>query len=366
MCIKIFLCGDVMTGRGIDQILPDPADPVIHEPYINDARDYRNLAESKNGPIPAPVPYKYIWGEALNDLNSKKPDLRIVNLETSITNSNDYWKGKGINYKMNPRNTACLSAAKINCCSLANNHVIDWGFKGLIETCKSLNKSGIQYAGAGLNKKEAQQPAILNLKQNGRIFFFSIGSQSSGIPSDWEAKTDKSGIYLVNEYSSKSIEKITEQVSEIKKPGDIIIVSIHWGENWGYDIPREQITFAHDLIDYAKIDIIHGHSSHHFKSIEVYKEKPILYGCGDFINDYEGIGGYEEFKSDLVLMYFISISIFEHKLIGINLIPYQLKRFALNKTNPEDTEWIFRVLNREEIKFNTKVKFIKNNFFLKW
>ena len=77
------------------------------------------------------------------------------------------------------------------------------------------------------------------------------------------------------------------------------MASIHWGDNWGYDIPREQTTFAHKLIDEAGVDVIHGHSSHHPKGIEVYKDKPIIYGCGDFIDDYEGISGYENFRDDL-------------------------------------------------------------------
>jgi len=76
-----------------------------------------------------------------------------------------------------------------------------------------------------------------------------------------------------------------------------VVASIHWGDNWGYEI-------AHNLIDHAGVDIIHGHSSHHAKGIEVWHGKPVIYGCGDFINDYEGIGGNEKYRSDLSLMYF--------------------------------------------------------------
>ena len=60
------------------------------------------------------------------------------------------------------------------------------------------------------------------------------------------------------------------------------------------------------LIDNAAVDIIHGHSSHHIKGIEIYKGKPVIYGSGDFINDYEGIGGHEYFRGDLSLMYFVT------------------------------------------------------------
>lgn len=100
--ITLFLAGDVMTGRGIDQVLPHPADPVIYEPYMRSASGYLELAELKNGLIQKPVDNSYIWGDALAMLDAIKPDLRIINLETSVTESDDYWPDKGINYRMHP------------------------------------------------------------------------------------------------------------------------------------------------------------------------------------------------------------------------------------------------------------------------
>jgi len=96
--ITLFLCGDVMTGRGIDQVFPYPSDPVIHEPYLKSARGYVEIAERHNSPIPEPVDFSYIWGEALEEWERKAPDLRIINLETGITKSDDYWKDKDIHY----------------------------------------------------------------------------------------------------------------------------------------------------------------------------------------------------------------------------------------------------------------------------
>ncbi|MFP3607435.1 CapA family protein, partial [Paraburkholderia sp. SIMBA_053] len=90
----------------------------------------------------------------------------------------------------------------------------------------------------------------------------------------------------------------------VRQAADIVIVSIHWGENFDFDIPTSQRYFAHELIDSAGADLVHGHSSHHVKGIELYRGKLVLYGAGDFINDYEGIGGQEAFRSDLALMYF--------------------------------------------------------------
>ena len=138
--ITIFLCGDVMTGRGIDQVLPHPSDPTIYESYMKNARGYVKIAEEVNGPIDYPVSFSYVWGDALKELDRVAPDVRIINLETSVTKSNDYWKGKGINYRMHPENISILTAAKIDVCSLANNHVLDWGYSGLLETLETLKR----------------------------------------------------------------------------------------------------------------------------------------------------------------------------------------------------------------------------------
>ena len=131
--LTLFLCGDVMTGRGVDQVLPNPGDPRIHEPGAETAELYVRLAESANGPIPRPVDFSYIWGDALEELAKVGPSARVVNLETSVTRSDDYWKGKGINYRMHPANVPCITAARIDCCVLANNHTLDYGYSGLLE-----------------------------------------------------------------------------------------------------------------------------------------------------------------------------------------------------------------------------------------
>ena len=130
----LFLCGDVMTGRGVDQILAYSCPPGIQEPYVKDARDYIALAEEANGPISRPVPPTYIWGDARAELERVAPDARIINLETSVTTSNEFWPGKGIHYRMHPRNIDCLTAARPDVCVLANNHVLDYSRSGLEET----------------------------------------------------------------------------------------------------------------------------------------------------------------------------------------------------------------------------------------
>src|ERR671919_605113 len=108
--MRLFLCGDVMTGRGIDQALPRPVNPMLYEWSIHDARAYLDLAEEAHGTIPRPIHFDHVWGEALQELERAGIDLRIVNLETAITSAETYWPGKGVHYRMHPRNVGCLSA----------------------------------------------------------------------------------------------------------------------------------------------------------------------------------------------------------------------------------------------------------------
>ncbi len=83
--ITLFLCGDVMTGRGIDQVLPRPSDPRLYESYAKNATRYVELAQTVNGPFPKRVDFSYPWGDALQELEHLMPDVRLINLETAIT-----------------------------------------------------------------------------------------------------------------------------------------------------------------------------------------------------------------------------------------------------------------------------------------
>jgi len=365
--ITIFMAGDVMTGRGIDQVLPHPSDPLIHESYIKNARRYVDIAEKANGPIQKPSDFSYIWGDALEELERVQPDLRFINLETSVTTSNDYWEGKGIHYRMHPENIPSLTAAKIDFCSLANNHILDWGYVGLTETLETLQKANIRSAGAGLNLQEAGTPAVMEVEGKGRVIVFSYGLETSGIPLGWAASEDRSGVNLLKNLSDQTVQQINAKVEAVKQPGDVVVTSIHWGSNWGYEIPPEQTEFAHKLIDEAGVDVVHGHSSHHVKGIEVYKEKIIIYGAGDFLNDYEGIGGYENFRNDLALMYFVSVDPSTGKLVHLDMTPIQIKHFKTNRASKADALWLRDVLNREGNKIGTRVEINHDNTLtLRW
>lgn len=343
-----------MTGRGIDQVLPHSVDPALHEPYVKTARRYVALAEEAHGSVPAPVSWDYLWGDALAELAIVSPAARIINLETAITTSDQWWPTKGIHYRMHPGNLPVLTAAGIDVCALANNHVLDWGRAGLLETLNALADHDLAVAGAGRDAESAANPAALETGA-GRLLVFSWGTPGAGVPGAWAAGPREPGVNVLRQLNAASADRVIEEIGSSRAPGDRVVVSIHWGGNWGYDVPAEQRDFAHRLIDSGVVDVIHGHSSHHPKGVEVYRDRLILYGAGDFLNDYEGIGGRTDFRGDLTLMYFPELSA-DGSLDRLRMTPMRIRRFRLERPPPADVEWLVATMDRESRKLASQVE----------
>lgn len=358
--VTIFLGGDVMTGRGIDQILGYPNDPRIDEMFVRDARTYVELAEKANGPIPRPVGDAYIWGDALEELERTAPDVRVINLETSVTRSDEAWP-KGINYRMHPANVGCLQVARIDVCVLANNHVLDYSYSGLIETLETLAQADLKTTGAGRTLEEARRPAVVEVAPGVQVIVRGFGTESSGIPPDWGAGRYRPGVAMLSD-----VPPDRPSMPEARQPGEITVASIHWGSNWGYDIPAEHVELAHRLID-GGVDIVHGHSSHHPRPIEVYRNRLILYGCGDLLNDYEGIRGYEEYRPELALMYFATVDGYGGELAELRMVPMHIRRLRLNRAAPYDVDWLESELSWIGEPFGSRVVQAENgSLLLRW
>lgn len=353
--VRLALCGDVMLGRGVDQILPHPGDPTLREGYVKDARTYVELAEQVNGPVPRAADPAWPWGDVLPVLAEAAPDVRVVNLETSITTSDDFATGKGINYRMHPGNVAAVAAAAPDVCVLANNHVLDFGPSGLVETLEVLDRAGLRRAGAGRDAEEARRPAIVPLASGGRLLVFAVATMSSGVPPDWQATDGHPGVEVLHEPLAARSPALVDRIGAWKEPGDLVVVSVHWGSNWGYGVLREHTRLAHALVD-GGADLVHGHSSHHPRPIERHRGKLVLYGCGDLVNDYEGIGGHEEHRSDLRLLYLADVEAGTGELAALRMAPFRARRLRLEHASDEDAAWLQAELDRESRAFGARVE----------
>ncbi|WP_084222957.1 CapA family protein [Mycolicibacterium holsaticum] len=359
--VVVFLTGDVMTGRGIDQILPHPGDPTLRESVVSDARTYVALAERTNGSIPAPVDFAWPWGDAVAVLDQVQPDVRLINLETSITTSGKFAPGKAVHYRMHPDNIGCLAAIRPDVCALANNHVLDFGHRGLADTLEVLTRAEIGCAGVGSDVEQANEPVKVPVGESGQVVIASVGSVTSGIPARWAATGDQPGVALLPDLSGRTADAVANRMLAQKHDGDITIASVHWGSNWGYEVELAQIRFAHRLIDEG-VDVVHGHSSHHPRPIEVYRGKLILYGCGDTVDDYEGIGSYEAFRHELRLLYFASIDRRTGRLTRLRMTPMRMRRMRLERAPDDAAEWLRGRLEHMSRQFGTAVRRMDANF----
>ena len=363
--VTLFVCGDVMLARGIDQILPEPCDPILHEQYMDDARDYIEIAERASGPIPRGVAPAYPWGEALAVLDAARPDARIVNLETSITRRGDHDPQKGIHYRVSPENAACLAAARIDVCALANNHVLDWGEPGLLDTLETLDRMHVRRCGAGRDLDEALRPAVIELGDRGRIAVFSVGCADSGVPPWWAAAQGRPGVVALADLGDDAARRLRHAIEPWRRARTILVLSIHWGDNWGFEIPPAHRKLAHRMIEEAGIDLVHGHSSHHVKGIEVHHGRSILYGCGDLLTDYEGIRGNEAYRGDLGLLYLATFGD-GGALDGLEMVPTRMHRFRVTQAGPKEVRWLATALARSGEVLGTSVAIEGQRLKLRW
>lgn len=353
--VSLCLTGDVMCGRGIDQIQRHPGDPAIDEPWARSALAYVELAEERSGPIPRRVEPSYVWGEMLPLLEHLAPDAVVVNLETAITDRGRPWPEKPIQYRMHPANAGCLTAAGVDVAVLANNHVLDWSEPGLDQTLEVLHAAGITTAGAGRSIEEAWRPAAVELPSGRRVLVLAAGTSSSGIPPEWAAGAQQSGVALLPDLSDGTVERIAAIVRSVARPGDVVVMSLHWGPNWGYGIGRDRRWFARRLIDRAGVHVVHGHSSHHPLGIEVHDGRLIVYGCGDLLTDYEGIWGHEQYRGDLGALYLASVDDDSGALRRLELVPTRVERFRLTSPPGDDVRWLAATLDREGASLGTTV-----------
>ncbi|MFI5715500.1 CapA family protein [Nocardia sp. NPDC051750] len=352
MTVTVLLGGDVMLGRGVDQLLPRSGHPRLQEPCVRDARRYVELAEQANGPIPRPYGFARPWGEVLPILDELAPGVRLVNLETAITADGSFADGKGVHYRMHPGNLPALAAVRPDACALSNNHSLDFGIGGLDDTLDALSGANIRAVGAGANLAAAQQPATVPAPDGHRVLIASISTLSSGVPAGWAAGSDRPGIWLIHHPSAHHADEVADLFSHWSRSGDVTIVSVHWGPNWGYGTGLSERQFAHRLID-AGIDIVHGHSAHHPRPIEIYRGRPILYGCGDVVDDYEGIGGHESYRPELRLLYLVTLD--PGGPAAVRMLPLRIRHIQLDRAGPADTQWLRSMLGEISRRFGTRI-----------
>jgi poly-gamma-glutamate capsule biosynthesis protein CapA/YwtB (metallophosphatase superfamily) len=246
--ITLSLTGDVMLGRGVNEALraARPEQP---------------------------------WGDTLPLFLSA--DLRVINLECAITEHKRPWSRtpKVFHFRADPPAVEVLRAARVDACSLANNHTLDFEEHGLLDTLAHLEAAGIRYAGAGRDPEEAARPVLLE----GGVALVAFTDNEP----PFAAGPDKPGTnYLPVSTGPAVLRRVEETIAAAREAGaETVVFSNHWGPNMVRRPPDAFRRFARAVVDLGA-DVYYGHSAHVFQGVEVYRGKPILYDTGDFIDDY--------------------------------------------------------------------------------
>jgi poly-gamma-glutamate capsule biosynthesis protein CapA/YwtB (metallophosphatase superfamily) len=296
--MKILLVGDVMLGRLVNEVLKTK-------------------------------PLKFPWGDTLPIFT--KADYRLCNLECVISDIGRPWSkpAKLFHFRSDSKNIQVLKAANIDAVSLANNHALDFEYDALFQMLYLLSQNGISRAGAGKDLSEAAGLSICEIVGT-KIGLISFTDNEPV----WEATKDKPGIFYVPiKLEDPRAQNLLEIVNQAKKKIDFLIVSAHWGPNWGHYPPDDHQAFARALID-AGVDIIYGHSPHIFRGIEIYNQRPILYSTGNFIDDY-AVDEVE--RNDQSFIFIIETK--GKEVSGLKIYPTVIRNFqALKAKTPEAEE----------------------------
>jgi len=282
--------------------------------------------------------YIYPFEEVVDIL--KRNDVIFGNLEEPITASTKGLAGidEGGKYvlKNDPEAINGIIYAGFNLLSLANNHILDYYEKGLLDTMEILDRNNIAYAGAGKNLEEARNPAVLEKKGQ------KIGMLAYTDMAEVVYKGDPPLMFLAGEetcgVAPTRKEYILEDIKKYRNSFDILIVSMHWGVEYSYEPTESQVALAHEIIDRGA-DIIIGHHTHRCQGVEIYKGKPIFYSLGNFLFDQNNPLNQESFIFEMEME--------DKKLTALSGIPFKV----INKSRivPAKGAEAKEMLEREKI-----------------
>jgi poly-gamma-glutamate capsule biosynthesis protein CapA/YwtB (metallophosphatase superfamily) len=265
----------------------------------------------------------------IKDLSEK--DFSIVNLECPLTSSEKAIPKIGPNLYAKEIAVSSIKSCKFDAVTLANNHIMDFGKKGLIDTIEILNKNNISYVGAGENLKSARKPLKFKIR-NRKLCILNYSD-----PEFSEAEQNLAGcnpIELIN---------IIEDIEQVKHNSDIIIVIFHGGIE-GYNLPSPQQRKLYRFVASLGVSAILAHHSHCASGVELVNKVPIFYSLGNFIFDYKNNNDEAIFKS-----YFVKLLINENNIVEkFNLFPYYQNRskVGLEKMSSLDEEVFLKKINR--------------------
>lgn len=199
-------------------------------------------------------------------------DYSIVNLEAPLKGGGKPINKRGPHIYSNIYTLQILKECGFNCCTLANNHIRDWGNNGIKQTIEELKKQNLDYVGAGQNIEEARKILYIR-KGDYNVALINVCESEFSI-----AENNQAGAAPLNEID------VYYKLKEAQSKAETIIVIVHGGHE-GYQLPSPRMKHTYRFFIDAGADVVINHHQHCYSGYEVYHNKPILYGLGNFCFD---------------------------------------------------------------------------------
>jgi poly-gamma-glutamate capsule biosynthesis protein CapA/YwtB (metallophosphatase superfamily) len=312
--IKILFTGDFYGGRRIDELIQREKYESIFNGFIDEIRG---------------------------------TDISITNLEAPLTHYDRSIQKTGPALKAHPKTAKALSYAGFNMVTLANNHIMDFGKQGLLDTFSALRSDEIEYIGAGKNLEEAKQPIYKEIK--GKVLAFLNMAEN-----EWSTTHG-------NDFGTSPLNPVQNYyiIQEAKKKADYVFVIVHGGhEMHPLPSPRMKETYRF-FIDAGAVAVI-GHHSHCYSGYEKYKTGYIFYSLGNFIFDNENKGSRLWNEG-----YAVQLDIIKGDIL-FKLIPYiqNAEQVGVNMLDDDEASRFFKKLNElnEIILDDTQLKYQFDRF----
>ncbi len=198
-------------------------------------------------------------------------DAAFCNLECPATSASCRFPGKTFTFRTDREAIRELRRAGFDLVSLANNHILDFGVQGLLDTMATCSRYGLAYAGAGMTLDDAARPAIVH--RHG--IRYGLLAYSMTFPEEFWATPGSPGT------AHGQWETVRRDVAHVRPRVDVVLVSFHWGGELTGMPKKYQIDFAHHAIA-CGADAVLGHHPHVVQPVEIYRSRPVFYSLGNF------------------------------------------------------------------------------------
>jgi poly-gamma-glutamate synthesis protein (capsule biosynthesis protein) len=316
MALRIGFTGDVMLGRLVDE-------------------------HQQRRPVAA------VWDGLLDRLRSL--DGLFVNLECCLSTRGRPWRrtNRAFHFRADPDwAVPALRRAGVDCCALANNHVLDFEEPALLDTLTHLDDGDIANAGAGRTRDEALDPAAVSVDGLDVAFVSLTDNTPEYAATDASPGTAYVEMDAAAEETRATVRETLRRARE--RDPDLLVASLHWGPNMVEEPPEAFRRFGRWLVDEG-FDVVHGHSAHVFQGVERYRGRPICYDTGDFVDDYavdEGL------RNDRSFLFELSVTA-EGTPTELRLVPTEIHDYAVHEAGGDAAAWSRERMRDRSASFGT-------------